>query len=82
MRIRTIDAGYKEYKETIDPNTCVSKFSWRQLVISHKLKSVRQSGNRWLYDLDEMVSYLANPLKKDEDSAEVVSYGTLRKVKG
>lgn len=79
-KIRTIDKGYQEYKETIDPDTCESKHSWRQIIINRKLKSVRQSGNRWLYDLDEMIEYLKNPPVEAEPSSNS-DYGTIRAVR-
>lgn len=82
MKIRTIDRGYDEYRETIDPHTCMSRHSWRQIVISRKLKSSRKSGIRWLYDLEEMISYLKNPPDETSNNEQVINYGQLRKIQG
>ena len=81
MKIRTIDKGYDEYRSAVDPYTCMSRHSWRQIVVTKKLKSARQSGSRWLYDWEEMLSYLQNPPAEIE-AAPVSTYGMLRKVGG
>lgn len=80
MRIRTIDKGYEEFKTVIDPNTCVSRHDWRQIIITRQLKSVRRSGTRYLYDLDEMVDYLKNPTA--DEPPEASKYGQLRRIGG
>ena len=56
MRIRTVDKAYEEIKR-IDPDTCISKSYIRQIVMSGDIKSKR-SGNRYLFDLDELEEYL------------------------
>ena len=81
MKIRTIDKGYDEYRSTVDPYTCMSRHSWRQIVVAKKLRSSRQSGSRWLYDLDEMVQYLQNP-PVEVEAAPASTYGMLRRVGG
>ena len=81
MKIRTIERGFDEYKSTIDPNTCMSRHAWRQIVVTKKLKSTRQSGSRYLYDLDEMVQYLQNP-PNEVEAAPASTYGVLRRVGG
>ncbi len=81
-KIRTIDKGYDEYKETIDPGTSVSRHDWRQIVITGQLKSVRRAGNRFLYNLSEMVDFLKNPYDDEEKGKTESSYGKLRRVSG
>lgn len=81
LKIRTIDRGYDEYKTTIDIDTSISRHDWRQIVITRKLKSVRRSGNRWLYDLCEMIEYLQNPHTDNEDKQGSL-YGKLRRIGG
>ena len=68
-KIRTIDKGYDEYKETIDPGTSVSRHDWRQIVITGQLS--------------EMVDFLKNPYNDEEtEKTESTSYGKLRRVSG
>ncbi len=81
MKLRTIDRRFNEYKSTIDPNTCIPRHAWRQIVVTKKQKSTRQSGSRYLHDLDEMVQYLQNPPAEIEASP-VSTYGMLRRAGG
>ena len=55
-RIRTIGKAYQEIKRT-DPDSCVSEYYIRQIVMSGHIKS-KKSGNRYLFDLDELEEYL------------------------
>ena len=56
MRIRTIQSAYEEIK-AVDPNTAVTEYRIRQLVIDGKIPSTR-SGTKYLLDLDKLQSYL------------------------
>lgn len=55
-RIRTIRKAYEEIKRT-DPDTCISEYYIRQLVMSGFVKS-RLAGTRYLLDLDDLERYL------------------------
>lgn len=55
-RIRTIRKAYEEIKK-IDPDTCISEYYIRQLVMSGFVKS-RLAGTRYLLDLDDLERYL------------------------
>lgn len=55
-RIRTIDKAYQEIKRA-DPDTCISKSYIRQIVYSGDIRS-QKTGNRYLFDLDELERYL------------------------
>lgn len=82
MKMRTISKGFEEFKKTIDPNTCETSCSWRQIVTSRKLKSARRCGNRWLYDLEEVIEFLKNPPKEDSISSDdTTEYGKIRQIR-
>lgn len=80
MKIRTIDKGYDEFKATVDPGTSISRHDWRQIVITKQLKSVRRSGKRYLYDMDEMVEFLQNPQTESTTEKTEALYGKLRRI--
>ena len=56
-RMRTIRAAYEELHQT-DSNCCISERYIRQLVKTGKVPS-RQSGKKYLVDLDLLQRYLA-----------------------
>ncbi len=56
-RIRTIEKAYNEIK-ALDPNTCITRHYIRQLVINGEIPS-KKAGNRYTFDLDVLLSYLA-----------------------
>ena len=84
MKMRTKSKGFEEYKKTVDPNTCITLHSWKQIVSSGEIKSARKCGNRLIYDLEEVIEYLKNPSKEDtkldSESDATTSYGKLRKI--
>lgn len=55
-RIRTISEAVKEIKEQ-DPNSCITPFCVRQLVISGECPSF-MAGRKYLIDLDVLLSIL------------------------
>lgn len=58
-RMRTISEAVSEIKAA-DPNTGVTPYRVRQLILSGVLPSVR-AGNKYLIDLDVLIEYLKNP---------------------
>ncbi len=63
-RIRTIDKGYQEYRET-DPNTSLTKTALRRLIITHKIPSF-MVGGKYLFDLDVLEAYLQGSIPRQE----------------
>lgn len=55
MRIRTIQKAYEEIKAA-DPQTAVTLYSIRQLVINGEVPS-RKRGSKYLVDLDKLQAY-------------------------
>ena len=57
LRMRTIDKALEEIKKA-DPDTAITKYAIRQLVISHEIPSITR-GNKYLITLDALLSYLS-----------------------
>lgn len=55
-RIRTIDKAFEEIRQA-DPNTCLTKYRIRQLVLNGDIPS-QKAGNRYLFDLDRLIDFL------------------------
>jgi excisionase family DNA binding protein len=62
--MRLLKDAYKELK-ALDPNTAVSAYFIRQLVLSGKIPCT-MAGRKRLVNLDALIAYLANP-KAEED---------------
>jgi hypothetical protein len=58
-RMRTIDAAIKELKQD-DPNCALTRHALRKMVISKRVPSV-QVGNKYLVNLDSLISLLSEP---------------------
>lgn len=58
-RMRTISEAVSEIRAQ-DPQTAVTPYRVRQLILSGVLPSVR-AGNKYLIDLDVLIEYLKNP---------------------
>ena len=58
-RMRTITEAASEIRAQ-DPNTAVTPYRIRQLILTGSLPSVR-AGNKYLIDLDILLDYLKNP---------------------
>lgn len=58
-RMRTISEAVSEIRAA-DPNSAVTPYRVRQLILSGVLPSVR-AGNKYLIDLDVLIEYLKNP---------------------
>lgn len=56
LRMRTIDKALEEIKKA-DPDTAITKYAIRQLVISHEIPSITR-GNKYLINLDALLAYL------------------------
>lgn len=56
IRLRTIKEAYLELKNN-DPNSSLTEYAIRQLVITGKLAHIRR-GRKILIDYDELISYL------------------------
>lgn len=76
-RMRTIDGLYMEIHR-LDPESQVKKNFIRQLIITGKVKSVK-AGSKYLANLDEVLSYMADPPEAKEE-IKVVEYGKLRRI--
>ena len=57
MRIRTIQKAYEEIKQA-DPETSITQFRIRELVINGDVPSVK-SGNKYLVDLDKLLNHFS-----------------------
>lgn len=53
------DIGYAEIK-ALDPNTAISRYFIRQLVLSGKVPCT-MAGKKRLVNLDALIAYLTNP---------------------
>ena len=57
MRIRTIQKAYEEIKQA-DPETSITQYRIRELVINGDVPSVK-SGNKFLLDLDVLLNHFS-----------------------
>ena len=57
LRMRTIEQAAAEIKKA-DPDTAITKYAIRQLVISHEIPSITR-GNKYLINLDALLAYLS-----------------------
>lgn len=73
-RMRTIKEAAAELRE-IDPNTAVTPYCIRRLVLEGAIPHVK-TGNKRLINFDKLLEYLSNPSKP-----ESVIYGQIRPVK-
>ena len=55
-RFRTIEKAHEEIRQA-DPNTCLTKYRIRQLIVDGILPS-RKAGSKYLLDLDGLTEYL------------------------
>lgn len=58
--MRTLDEAYTEIKQ-LDPNTAITKYYLRQLMLTGKVRCVMVGTTRRLVDLDSVLEYLSNP---------------------
>ena len=56
LRMRTIEQAAAELKQD-DPQTAITKYAIRQLVLSGEIPSIRR-GNKYLLNLDLLLAYL------------------------
>lgn len=54
-RLRTIDAAFEELK-ALDPNTAITKYRVRQLIITGEIPS-RKVGTKYLFNLEDLLNY-------------------------
>jgi len=73
MRLRTQKELMAEIRD-LDPNTALTPYALRRLVLSGKIPTVR-SGRRYLIDADCIEEYLAY-----EPSGQGLATGTIRKL--
>lgn len=64
LRMRTIEQAAAEIKKT-DPDTAITKYAIRQLVISHEIPSITR-GNKYLINLDALLAYLGGETKPEQ----------------
>lgn len=62
MKARKIKSSLEEIK-TEDPNTCLTEYAIRQMVINGEISHIRR-GRKILIDLDELKEYLSNGAKR------------------
>lgn len=58
-RMRTISEAVSEIRAQ-DPNTAITPYRVRQLILNGNLPSVR-AGNKYLLNLDDLLDYLKKP---------------------
>lgn len=63
LRMRTIDKALEEIKKA-DPDTAITKYAIRQLVISHEVPSITR-GNKYLINLDAQLAYLGGEMQPE-----------------
>lgn len=59
VRMRLLKDAYTEIK-ALDPNTAISRYFIRQLVLSGKVPCT-MAGRKRLVNLDALIAYLASP---------------------
>lgn len=62
MKARKIKTSLEEIKAE-DPNTCLTEYAIRQMVIDGDISHIRR-GRKILIDLDELKEYLSNGAKR------------------
>ena len=71
LRLRTIEQAAAEIKKA-DPDTAITKYAIRQLVISREIPSI-QRGNKYLINLDTLLAYLGGEAEaKPEQPQNVI----------
>ena len=70
-RMRTVSEAALELKK-LDPNTAVTEYHIRRLVLSGKLPKIK-AGKKYLINLDLLLDYLENPRDglRDEECIHV-----------
>ena len=70
-RMRTVGEAALELKK-LDPNTAVTEYHIRRLVLSGKLPKIK-AGKKYLINLDLLLDYLENPCDglRDEECIHV-----------
>ena len=54
LRMRTIEQAAAEIKKA-DPDTAITKYAIRQLVVSHEIPSITR-GNKYLINIDALLA--------------------------
>lgn len=75
-RMRTLDEAYAEIKQ-LDPNTGLTKYHLRQLMLTGKVRCIMVGTTRRLVDLDSVIQYLSNPVDAYEEQP---SSGKIRSI--
>ena len=67
--MRTIDETYHYIKQQ-DPDTAITKYALRQMVINHVIPSV-MSGKKYLINIDALDKYLEAPEAMKEPAPQI-----------
>lgn len=73
-RMRTIKEAHQELKQ-LDPNTAVTEYYIKQLVLSGQIPFVT-AGRKRLLNFDALLSYLENPAQNNH--SERIQIGKIR----
>ena len=78
MRLRTVDAAFREIKEA-DPDTGISKHFIRTAVTTGRVPSIRQ-GCKYLFRLEDLEEYIERELNRSaENYQKMVSENLARR---
>lgn len=69
QRMRTIEETYHYIKQQ-DPDTAITKYALRQMVINHIIPSV-MSGKKYLINIDMLDKYLEAPEAMKEPAPQI-----------
>ncbi len=75
-RMRTIKEAHQELKQ-LDPNTAVTEYYIKQLVLSGQIPFV-MAGRKRLLNFDALLSYLENPAQNSNQ--ERIQIGKIRRI--
>ena len=78
-RMRTIQEAAAELRR-IDPNTAVTPYRIRQMVLDGTIPHV-SAGNKRLVNLDTLLNYFATPCTSPAPLPEPTAYGQIRPIK-
>lgn len=76
-RMRLINEAYEEIKAK-DPNTAITKYFIRDLVVSGKIPTSK-AGRKYLINMDMLEAYLSNP-EPSTNQEPIDGIGNIRRI--